>query len=139
MASVRPRPGILEIEPYVGGKAEIEGADRVIKLSANESALGPSPRAVAAIKAAAEDAHRYPDGAASALCEAIGRSFQLDPAKIVCGAGSDELIQLLIRLVLVEIEDELFLWSPVECVRFLRFFRLLLSLLFRSSKGVAEA
>ncbi len=97
MASVRPRPGILEIEPYVGGKAEIEGADRVIKLSANESALGPSPKAVAAIKAAAEDAHRYPEGEARALREAIGRSFQLDPARIVCGAGSDELIQLLTR------------------------------------------
>lgn len=97
MASVRPRPGILEIEPYVGGKAELEGAARVIKLSANESALGPSAKAVAAIKAAAEDAHRYPDGEARALCEAIGRHCQLDPARIVCGAGSDELIQLLTR------------------------------------------
>jgi histidinol-phosphate aminotransferase len=98
MASpLRPRPGILEIEPYVGGGSEIPGASRVIKLSANESAIGPSPKAVEACRAAAVDIHRYPDGDASALRTAIGRRFQLDPARILCGAGSDELIQLLMR------------------------------------------
>jgi histidinol-phosphate aminotransferase len=97
MAKLRPRPGILEIEPYVGGRSAIDGAARVIKLSANESALGPSPKAVAALQAAAADSHRYPDGGAEALRDAIGARFQLDPAQIVCGAGSDELIQLLMR------------------------------------------
>ncbi|HEX5795369.1 MAG TPA: histidinol-phosphate transaminase [Geminicoccaceae bacterium] len=97
MANLRPRPGILEIEPYVGGKSELAGAGRVIKLSANESALGPSPRAVAALQEAALTCHRYPDGEAVALRAAIGRRFQLDPDRIVCGAGSDELIQLLMR------------------------------------------
>lgn len=97
MATLRPRPGILEIEPYVGGKAEIEGAGRVIKLSANESALGPSPRAIEAARAAAASLHRYPDGASKALRAAIGRRFDLPPERIVCGAGSDELIQLLMR------------------------------------------
>lgn len=97
MASPRPRPGILEIEPYVGGKATTEGAARVIKLSANESALGPSPRAIEAVREAASDLHRYPDGGADALRGAIGQRFDLDPARIVCGAGSDELIQLLMR------------------------------------------
>ena len=97
MARLRPRPGILEIEPYVGGRSEIDGAARVIKLSANESALGPSPKAIAALQAAAAESHRYPDGHAVALRAAIGAHFQLDPAQIVCGAGSDELIQLLMR------------------------------------------
>ena len=97
MASLRPRPGILEIEPYVGGRSEIEGAVRVIKLSANESAIGPSPTAIEAYRAAAATLHRYPDGDAPALRAAIGRRFQLDPAQILCGAGSDELIQLLMR------------------------------------------
>ena len=97
MANLRPRPGILEIEPYVGGKSQLAGAVRVIKLSANESALGPSPKAVAALQAAAATSHRYPDGDATLLRAAIGARFQLDPARIVCGAGSDELIQLLMR------------------------------------------
>ena len=97
MAPLRPRPGILEIEPYVGGKASADDVARVIKLSANESALGPSPRAVTAVQAVAADLHRYPEGAARALREAIGQRFGLDPARIVCGAGSDELIQLLTR------------------------------------------
>jgi histidinol-phosphate aminotransferase len=97
MASLRPRPGILEIEPYVGGKAEAEGAARVVKLSANESAIGPSPRAIEALRAAAATIHRYPDGGARALRAAIGERFRLDPERIVCGAGSDELIQLLMR------------------------------------------
>jgi histidinol-phosphate aminotransferase len=97
MASLRPRPGILEIEPYVGGKAEVDGAASVIKLSANESAIGPSPRAVEALRASAATIHRYPDGAARALRAALGERFRLDPERIVCGAGSDELIQLLMR------------------------------------------
>jgi histidinol-phosphate aminotransferase len=97
MAKLRPRPGILEIEPYVGGRSAIEGTERAIKLSANESALGPSPKVVAALQAAAASSHRYPDGGAEALRAAIGERFQLDPARIVCGAGSDELIQLLMR------------------------------------------
>jgi histidinol-phosphate aminotransferase len=97
MAPLRPRPGILEIEPYVGGKAHAENVVRIVKLSANESPLGPSPRAVAAVQAAAGEMHRYPDGASRALRQAIGTRFDLDPARIVCGAGSDELIQLLMR------------------------------------------
>ncbi len=97
MASLRPRPGILEIEPYVGGRSEIAGLARVVKLSANELAIGPSPKAIAACQAVAQTIHRYPDGDVAALRAAIGRRFQLDPAQILCGAGSDELIQLLMR------------------------------------------
>jgi histidinol-phosphate aminotransferase len=93
----RPRPGILEIRPYVGGKAEVEGARAAIKLSSNESAIGPSPRAIAAYAAEAGRLHRYPDGACTLLRQAIARRHNLDAGRIVCGAGSDELIGLLVR------------------------------------------
>jgi histidinol-phosphate aminotransferase len=95
MASPRPRPGILEIQPYVGGKASANGNQRTIKLSANESAIGPSPKAIAAVQAVLGDSHRYPDGGALALRQAIGERFGLDPAMVVCGSGSDELIHYL--------------------------------------------
>ncbi|HXC89275.1 MAG TPA: histidinol-phosphate transaminase [Stellaceae bacterium] len=92
-----PRPGILDIAPYVGGEARIAGVERPIRLASNESALGPSAKAMAAFRALAGDIHRYPEGGADALREAIGRHHGLDPARIVCGAGSDELIALLLR------------------------------------------
>jgi histidinol-phosphate aminotransferase len=97
MARLRPRPGILEIEPYVGGKAEAAGGAPAIKLSANESPIGPSAQAIAALRASAAEAHRYPDGNATALRRALGERYDLPPEQIVCGAGSDELIQLLMR------------------------------------------
>jgi histidinol-phosphate aminotransferase len=93
---VQPRPSILSVEPYVGGESTLPGMNRVIKLSSNEGPFGPPPAAIAALRAAAEEAHRYPDGSARALCEAIGARFGLDPARIVCGNGSDELITLLL-------------------------------------------
>jgi histidinol-phosphate aminotransferase len=92
-----PRPGIEEIAPYVGGESKIAGVERVIKLASNESALGPSPLAVAALREAAATSHRYPDGSCKALREALADRHDLDPARIVCGAGSDELITLLCR------------------------------------------
>jgi histidinol-phosphate aminotransferase len=92
-----PGPGILDVAPYVGGDASAPGAVRPIRLASNESALGPSPKAIAAYRALAEDIHRYPDGSAAPLREALGRHHGLDPERIVCGSGSDELIGLLIR------------------------------------------
>jgi histidinol-phosphate aminotransferase len=92
-----PRPGILDIAPYVGGEAKIAGVKRVIRLASNESALGPSARALAAYASAASDIFRYPDGNSTELRAALGRYYGLDPARIVCGAGSDELINILIR------------------------------------------
>jgi histidinol-phosphate aminotransferase len=94
--SVMPRPSILSVEPYVGGESKVPGVNRVIKLSSNEGAFGPPPGAIAAIAEAAKEAHRYPDGGATALREAIGRRHGLDPERIVCGNGSDELLSLLI-------------------------------------------
>ena len=89
---VAPRPSILSIEPYVGGESKIPGVNRIIKLSSNEGAFGPPPAAIEAITLAAREAHRYPDGGATALRQAIGARWGLDPARIVCGNGSDELI-----------------------------------------------
>jgi histidinol-phosphate aminotransferase len=91
----KPQPGILEISPYVPGESEVAGGLKAIKLSSNETPLGPSPKAMAAYKAAAEHLDRYPDGASTALRQAIARQYGLDPERIVCGAGSDELINLL--------------------------------------------
>jgi histidinol-phosphate aminotransferase len=91
----QPRPGVLAIDPYVPGRSAAPGLDRVFKLSSNETPLGPSPKAVAAYRALAEQLQDYPDGAASALREAIGQAYGLDPDRIVCGSGSDDLLNLL--------------------------------------------
>ncbi len=87
-----PRPGIMDIAPYVGGEAA--GS---IRLASNEGALGPSPKAMDAYQRLAGSVHRYPDGGSTALREALAKRFNLDASRIVCGAGSDELISLLVR------------------------------------------
>ena len=92
-----PRPGLMDIKPYTPGAAAPKGA---AKLSSNENALGCSPKAAEAFRAAADRLHVYPDGGATAVREAIGRAEGLDPARIVCGAGSDELLQLIGRAYL---------------------------------------
>jgi histidinol-phosphate aminotransferase len=98
----QPRAGVLDIEPYVPGKSSAPGVAKVFKLSSNETPLGPSPLAIEAYKKAATHLEDYPDGAASALRDAIGRTFGLDPARIVCGAGSDDLLNLLARAYLAD-------------------------------------
>ena len=97
MPPLTPRPGILDIAPYVPGTSKIQGVERIIKLSSNEGALGPSPRAVAAYRDMADTLHRYPDGGSVELRATIGAQHGLDPDRIVCGAGSDEVLGLLAR------------------------------------------
>ncbi|HLM37963.1 MAG TPA: histidinol-phosphate transaminase [Microvirga sp.] len=94
--SVRPepRPGIMQIEAYVPGKSAAAGVAKIHKLSSNETPLGPSPRAVEAVRSA-DHLELYPDGSATRLREAIGAKYGLDPRRIVCGAGSDELLSLI--------------------------------------------
>lgn len=94
---LRIRPGILDIAPYQGGQSSIGGRQDIIKLSSNEGALGPSPLAVEAARAAAAKMDRYPDGGSVALREALAAHFGLDMERIVCGAGSDEILGLLAR------------------------------------------
>src|SRR5215218_2834165 len=90
-----PRPGILSIDAYVPGKSTAPGEVQLHKLSSNETPLGPSPKAIEAVRAGARQLGVYPDGSATALREAIGAKFGVDSARIVCGAGSDELLTLL--------------------------------------------
>ena len=91
----RPRPAVLLIDPYVPGQSSAPGAAKIFKLSANETPLGPSPRAREALRAFADHLQDYPDSAATALREAIGARHGFDPARIVCGNGSDEIIHML--------------------------------------------
>lgn len=94
------RPGILDIDVYVPGESNVPGGIEPAKLSSNETPLGPSPKAIVAFNAAASGLARYPDGQASVLRGAIANRFGLDPARIVCGNGSDELLGLLARAYL---------------------------------------
>jgi histidinol-phosphate aminotransferase len=90
-----PRQGILDIAPYVPGTSALPGAAPVIKLSSNETPFGPSPAAIDAYHAATGTLSLYPDGSARPVREALAELYGLDPARIVCGAGSDELLNLL--------------------------------------------
>jgi histidinol-phosphate aminotransferase len=94
-ARPRPRPGVLGIDPYVPGQGSARGTAKIFKLSANETPLGPSPRAREAFCAFAGSLQEYPDGAATALRDALGAKHGLDPVKIVCGTGSDDILHLL--------------------------------------------
>jgi histidinol-phosphate aminotransferase len=98
----KPRPGVLDIEAYVPGKSSAPGVAKIFKLSSNETPLGPSPRAIAAYMVCADHLEDYPDGSASELREAIGRAFGLDPDRIVCGSGSDDLLHLLANAYLAD-------------------------------------
>ena len=91
----QPKPGILDIELYIPGESHLPGGVKPIKLSSNETPLGPSPKALAAYRDAAGALERYPDGGAGALRAAIAQRYNLDAERIICGAGSDELLTLL--------------------------------------------
>lgn len=95
MSAPKPNEGILDIAPYKGGDSALEGGGKAIKLSSNETPLGPSPRAVAAVREAAETLHRYPDGGSNDLRAALAQHYGLDRDRLVCANGSDELISSL--------------------------------------------
>lgn len=90
-----PRPGILEISAYVPGRSQAPGAKKVYKLSSNETPLGASPKAIEAFRSVATTLEQYPDGSSTVLREAIGKQYGLDPARIICANGSDELLSML--------------------------------------------
>ncbi|WND04024.1 histidinol-phosphate transaminase [Temperatibacter marinus] len=85
------------LAPYKAGKAKVDGVENPVKLSANESTYGPSPKALEAYQKEAVSLHRYPDPASSELSYAIARVHNLDARRILCGAGSDEILTLLIH------------------------------------------
>jgi histidinol-phosphate aminotransferase len=103
-----PRPGVLDIEAYVPGESHVPGGLKPIKLSSNETPLGPSPKAVEAFTTAGAALERYPDGQATALRQAIARRFGLSADRIVCGAGSDELISLIAHAYLGPGDEAIF-------------------------------
>ncbi len=92
----QPRKGILEIRPHMAGLPDLD-TPGIVKLASNESAFGASPRAIAAAVRAAESMERYAEQGTGELQAAIGAAFALDPARIVCGPGSDELLTRLMR------------------------------------------
>ena len=103
---IRPTPqaGILDIAPYLPGKSGAPGS-KAIKLSANESPLGASPKAVEALREAVSHPEIYPEGSSRLLREALGEVHGIDPARIVCGNGSDDLLHLLAQTYLGEDEE----------------------------------
>ena len=96
-----PQPGILDIAAYVPGKSGLPGSNAV-KLSSNESPLGASPKAIEAYRAAAEKLDIYPEGSSKILRAALGEVHGIEPDKIVCGNGSDDLLHLLAQAYLGE-------------------------------------
>lgn len=111
MTQPQPKPYILGIKPYEQGKSKISGTTdspkKLIKLSSNENPLGPSPKAIEAYKNFA-DLSRYPDGSAAAIRHAIANVYGLDESRLICGAGSDELINLLIHAYAGEGDEVLY-------------------------------
>ena len=92
---IPPQPGIMEIALYESGQSHVEGVAEIVKLSSNENPHGPSPKAIAAFRASADRLHRYPSTDHASLRRAIGEVHGLDPDRIICGVGSDEIINLL--------------------------------------------
>jgi histidinol-phosphate aminotransferase len=96
MSSAAPvmKPWIEAMHAYVPGKSSA-GVPVVAKLSSNENPWGPSPMAMAAMHEVLDSGHRYPDPASTALRSAIGAKFGVDPAHIICGTGSDEILHMV--------------------------------------------
>jgi len=91
---LRTKKEILNIAPYTPGKSKIAGVANPIKLSSNENGIGCSPKAEAAYKNFSA-LNRYPDATALELREAIGKAYDLNAEKLICGAGSDEILELI--------------------------------------------
>jgi histidinol-phosphate aminotransferase len=95
MDAPTPKPWIMDIAPYVPGRSTTDDGRTVVKLSSNENPLGTSAEARAAFAAHSSDLERYPDAGATALREAIAAHHGLDPARIIYGTGSDEVLHLI--------------------------------------------
>lgn len=96
MAKPEPKSWIYDLSAYVPGRADIPGIKQPVKLSSNESVYGPSPKAIAAYEAASGTLARYPDGGSTDLREALAAHHGIEAERIICGAGSDEVLTLLL-------------------------------------------
>jgi histidinol-phosphate aminotransferase len=85
----------MDIALYVGGKAKVEGVSNVVKLSSNENPYGPSPASVEALRRASFELHRYPSTDHAELRAAIGEIHGVDADNVICGVGSDEVLQFI--------------------------------------------
>lgn len=92
---IKPQPGVMDIELYVGGKGHITGQSNTVKLSSNENPWGPSEDAKQAYRSLAGELHVYPSGDHSALRSAIADVHGVDADRVICSNGSDELISFL--------------------------------------------
>lgn len=95
MTKIAPKPGIMDIALYEGGKSAVDGVANVVKLSSNENPFGPPEVAREAIRRASHELHRYPSSDHASLRAAIAEVHGLDPERIICGVGSDEIIHFL--------------------------------------------
>ena len=95
-----PKPVKLEVERYVGGLSMFKNIDNPIKLSANESALGPSPKAIRAFERDKNKIFKYPESDSNSLRDLISKKFNIDTNRIICGAGSDQIFDLTCHLFL---------------------------------------
>ncbi|MGA0541167.1 histidinol-phosphate transaminase [Neotabrizicola sp. VNH66] len=92
---IRPQPGILDIALYQGGKSHVAGVSNIVKLSSNENPFGPSDRVKDAFQRSVHSLHRYPSTDHASLRNAIAEVHGLDADRVICGVGSDEVIQWL--------------------------------------------
>ncbi len=107
--TIRPQPGILDIALYVGGDSTLSGtANKVTKLSSNENPYGASPKAVEVYKEASGALSVYPPTDHADLRAAIGQVHGVDPARVICGAGSDEIIAFLCQVYAGEGDEVLY-------------------------------
>lgn len=95
-----PASGVMDISPYIPGKSFVPGEGELVKLSSNETPMGPSPKAMEAFRNEAFSLERYPDGAATPLREALAARHNINAGQIVCGTGSDDILNLLAKAYL---------------------------------------
>ena len=113
------KPGVLDIAAYVPGRETASAGVRTIKLSSNETPLGPSPAALEAARSATANLARYPDGSAHELKDAIAATYGLDTGRLIVGNGSDELLGLACQCFLAPGDEAIhtehgFLVYPIQ-------------------------
>ena len=95
-----PKPIKFKVERYIGGLSQFKKIDNPIKLSANESALGPSPTAIQAVEKGKDKIFKYPESDSNSLREVLSEKFNIDSRRIICGSGSDQIFDLTCHLFL---------------------------------------
>ena len=95
-----PKANIIKSELYVPGPSLFGKKKGIIKLSANESALGPSPRAIREFNRVSKTLKRYPDSEGLSLKNTIAKKFKLNSKQIILGSGSDQILELVCKMFL---------------------------------------